>query len=240
MGALGSLCVGMGIGAHPLAACDRGDRLDRRFVLLHASRRLLAETRRRRSGDRRRRPGRCMAAASIEMSKYTLAPPSLPEELIWHKWQSYWTWMSGFALLCWVYYGQSQLFLIDPGGDAARAVAGGGDRDRRAGARLARLRFPLPLAARRQRAAAGGGRLRLRGGDELGLHPGLLRPRRADPHRRADGDDHDRQRVLRHHAEPAEERRGAARRQDARSEMGQDARRRARPTTTTSRCPSCS
>ncbi len=49
-----------------------------------------------------------------QMSKYTLAPASLPEELIWHKWQSYWTWISGFTLLCWVYYGQSQLFLIDP------------------------------------------------------------------------------------------------------------------------------
>src|SRR5271165_4002202 len=49
-----------------------------------------------------------------QMSKYLLAPASLPEELIWHKWQSYWTWMSGFALLCWVYYGQSTLFLIDP------------------------------------------------------------------------------------------------------------------------------
>ena len=49
-----------------------------------------------------------------EMSKYTLAPPSLPEDLIWHKWQSYWTWISGFTLLCWVYYGQSSFFLIDP------------------------------------------------------------------------------------------------------------------------------
>ena len=49
-----------------------------------------------------------------EMSKYTLAPPDLPEHLVWHKWQSYWTWMSGFSLLCWVYYGQSSFFLIDP------------------------------------------------------------------------------------------------------------------------------
>jgi uncharacterized membrane protein len=49
-----------------------------------------------------------------EMSKYTLAPAVLPEHLIWHKWQSYWTWISGFALLCWVYYGQSGFFLIDP------------------------------------------------------------------------------------------------------------------------------
>ena len=49
-----------------------------------------------------------------EMSKYTLAPPDLPDHLIWHKWQAYWTWISGFSLLCWVYYGQSTLFLIDP------------------------------------------------------------------------------------------------------------------------------
>ena len=49
-----------------------------------------------------------------EMSKYTLAPAVLPEHLIWHKWQSYWTWISGFSLLCWVYYGQSSFFLIDP------------------------------------------------------------------------------------------------------------------------------
>ena len=49
-----------------------------------------------------------------EMSKYTLAPPSLPDDLVWHKWQSYWTWISGFSLLVWVYYGQSSFFLIDP------------------------------------------------------------------------------------------------------------------------------
>jgi uncharacterized membrane protein len=49
-----------------------------------------------------------------EMSKYTLAPPNLPDHLIWHKWQAYWTWISGFGLLCWIYYGQSTFFLIDP------------------------------------------------------------------------------------------------------------------------------
>jgi uncharacterized membrane protein len=54
------------------------------------------------------------AGGFYEMSKYTLAPALLPEHLIWHKWQSYWTWISGFSLLCWVYYGQSSFFLIDP------------------------------------------------------------------------------------------------------------------------------
>ena len=49
-----------------------------------------------------------------EMRKYLVAPDQMPEELTWHKWQSYWTWMSGFSLLIWVYYGQSSLYLINP------------------------------------------------------------------------------------------------------------------------------
>ena len=49
-----------------------------------------------------------------EMRKYLVAPAMLPQEVTWHKWQAYWTWISGFALLVWVYYGQSQLYLIDP------------------------------------------------------------------------------------------------------------------------------
>ena len=130
--------------------------------------------------------------------------------------------MSGFALLCWVYYGQSSLFLIDPAVMALEPWQAAADRDRRAGARLDRLRPPVPFAARRQRAAARAGRLRLCRGDELGLHPRLFRPRRAHPHRRADGDDHDRQRVLRHHAQPAQKRRRADGRPEARSEVGQE------------------
>jgi len=49
-----------------------------------------------------------------EVSKYGLAPAELPERLIWHKWQAYWTWISGFCLLCWVYYGRASVFLVDP------------------------------------------------------------------------------------------------------------------------------
>ena len=49
-----------------------------------------------------------------EMRKYLVAPDAMPADLTWHKWQSYWTWLSGFFLLVWVYYGQSQLYLIDP------------------------------------------------------------------------------------------------------------------------------
>ena len=49
-----------------------------------------------------------------QMRKYFVAPETLPAEITWHKWQSYWTWLSGFFLLCWVYYAQATLYLIDP------------------------------------------------------------------------------------------------------------------------------
>ena len=47
------------------------------------------------------------------IQKYLVAPERLPEHLIWFKWESYATWLSGFALLCVVYYGGADLFLID-------------------------------------------------------------------------------------------------------------------------------
>ena len=49
-----------------------------------------------------------------EVRKYLKAPAHLPDELIWHKWQAYSTWITGFFLLVWVYYAQAQLYLIDP------------------------------------------------------------------------------------------------------------------------------
>lgn len=49
-----------------------------------------------------------------QMKKYFVAPETLPAEITWHKWQSYWTWISGFFLLVWVYYAQAHLYLIDP------------------------------------------------------------------------------------------------------------------------------
>ena len=180
------------------------------------------------------------AGGFYEMSKYTLAPAELPDHLVWHKWQSYWTWISGFSLLCWVYYGRSSVFLIDPAVAPLGPLAGGGDRRRVAGARLDRLRSAVQVAAGQERRAAGAGRLRLRRADELRLHAGLLRARRADPHRRADGDDDDRQRLPGHHAQPAQVGRGADRRPRRPIRNGRRPPSSVRPTTTTSRCPSCS
>src|SRR5690606_29380986 len=47
------------------------------------------------------------------IQKYLVAPASLPEHLTWFKWESYSTWLSGFALLAIVYYAGADLYLID-------------------------------------------------------------------------------------------------------------------------------
>lgn len=46
--------------------------------------------------------------------KYMPAPAQLPEELHWSKWKSYTTWMSGFVLLCSLYFAAPGVWLIDP------------------------------------------------------------------------------------------------------------------------------
>ncbi|WP_458792874.1 urate hydroxylase PuuD [Yoonia sp. MH D7] len=48
------------------------------------------------------------------IQKYMVAPENMPEHLIWHKWQSYITWVSGAALLMIVYWVGGELFLLDP------------------------------------------------------------------------------------------------------------------------------
>lgn len=47
------------------------------------------------------------------IQKYLVAPARMPEHLTWFKWESYATWLSGFALLAIVYYAGADLYLID-------------------------------------------------------------------------------------------------------------------------------
>jgi uncharacterized membrane protein len=47
--------------------------------------------------------------------KYLVAPAELPKELHWFKWEAYSTWLSGFALLCIVYYLNAQAMMVDRG-----------------------------------------------------------------------------------------------------------------------------
>ncbi len=48
------------------------------------------------------------------VQKYLVAPERMPGDLIWFKWESYSTWLSGFAMLILVYYLGGELYLVDP------------------------------------------------------------------------------------------------------------------------------
>ncbi|HYL24405.1 MAG TPA: urate hydroxylase PuuD [Burkholderiales bacterium] len=46
-------------------------------------------------------------------AKYKLGPAQLPATLHWFKWEAYWTWITGFALLVLMYYANAEFYLID-------------------------------------------------------------------------------------------------------------------------------
>ncbi|MEM6309651.1 MAG: urate hydroxylase PuuD [Pseudomonadota bacterium] len=48
------------------------------------------------------------------VQKYLVAPDNMPDGLVWYKWESYSTWLSGFAMLVLVYYLGAEFYLIDP------------------------------------------------------------------------------------------------------------------------------
>ena len=135
------------------------------------------------------------------MQKYLVAPAELPEHLTWFKYEAYSTWLSGFVLLGLIYYLSADLYLIDPavmdlpvwGAILISVVSlalGWVIYDRL-------CRSP----AGRQYRTAVRARLCFPGRRHLGLHAGVLRPRRLHPRRRADRHDHGRERVLRDHPE---------------------------------------
>ena len=45
--------------------------------------------------------------------KFRLAPARMPATLHWFKWEAYWTWFTGMALLALVYYAHAELYLVD-------------------------------------------------------------------------------------------------------------------------------
>ena len=50
------------------------------------------------------------------VEKFVPAPPRLPDVLHWFKWEAYTTWLSGFALLVFLYYFNATTYLVRPGG----------------------------------------------------------------------------------------------------------------------------
>ena len=48
------------------------------------------------------------------IQKYLVAPASMPDHLVWFKWESYMTWITGFLMLVLVYYLGAEFYLVDP------------------------------------------------------------------------------------------------------------------------------
>ncbi|MCL9775335.1 urate hydroxylase PuuD [Vibrio methylphosphonaticus] len=59
------------------------------------------------------------------LEKYKLAPPKMPDNLHWFKWEAYFTWITGVCLLGVVYYLNADLYLVAPGSgiDSTTAIA---------------------------------------------------------------------------------------------------------------------
>lgn len=56
--------------------------------------------------------------------KYKVAPPKLPENLHWFKWEAYTTWITGMFMMAIIYWYQAEIYLIDPGvADLSKPVA---------------------------------------------------------------------------------------------------------------------
>jgi uncharacterized membrane protein len=47
------------------------------------------------------------------LQKYEVAPPKLPATLHWFKYEAYFTWITGFALLCSLYYFNASVYMVD-------------------------------------------------------------------------------------------------------------------------------
>ena len=47
------------------------------------------------------------------VQKYEVAPDELPAQLHWFKWEAYFTWFTGLALLVLIFYGNANVYLLD-------------------------------------------------------------------------------------------------------------------------------
>lgn len=48
------------------------------------------------------------------LEKYKHAPKTIPDHLHWFKYEAYFTWLSGFALMAIVYYFNAKIYMLDP------------------------------------------------------------------------------------------------------------------------------
>ena len=114
-----------------LAAPRGRHRLDRRIVLLRVARQSSAAARAMATPPMPVVAGELWAVHGggfYRSQKYRLAPALLPPTLHWFYWEAYTTWLSGFALLCLLYFLRAEAYLIDPA--VADAIQADGDRHR--------------------------------------------------------------------------------------------------------------
>jgi uncharacterized membrane protein len=114
----------MGRDCGALAACDHRHRLDRVELLLH-----------RAGPGPAPRPQPASGADGEEwqvhgggfyhIQKYLVAPASMPDHLTWFKWESYATWLSGFAMLVPGLLPGGRAVPDRPDGDGTAGLAGG-------------------------------------------------------------------------------------------------------------------
>ena len=57
------------------------------------------------------------------VQKFKVAPKTLPEPLYWFKWEAYTTWLSGFALMCVLYYVDANVNLVTVATSARRGAS---------------------------------------------------------------------------------------------------------------------
>ena len=136
----------------PLAARGRGDRVDRLVVLLHRARQPpraaegASATPRAASAAR---CGRSTAAASTGSRSSRSRRSGSPSKLYWFKWEAYTTWLSGLR----ADHGRLLRARLDvprrPVGRRPHRPRGDPDLDRRARARVARLRRAVPRCSAR-------------------------------------------------------------------------------------------
>ena len=109
---VGSLSPRLADAHRPLGAYRGRHRVDRRVVLLHLARQppRSVEGSDELAGELYAIHG----GAFYRAQKYRLAPAELPKTLHWFKWEAYWTWITGFALLVLIYYLNPELYLVDP------------------------------------------------------------------------------------------------------------------------------
>ena len=111
---VGSLSPRLADPHRPLGAHRGRHRVDRRVVLFHLARQPPRSVRASATPNLAGELYAIHGGGFYRAQKYRLAPAELPKTLHWFKWEAYWTWITGFALLVLIYYLNPELYLIDP------------------------------------------------------------------------------------------------------------------------------